>query len=109
MLRARSVLAKSLLMLRGRVALVLVEAVRRKLTMQLGHDAVSGHLGDYRSGGDATGDAVALPHRQARHVEARDREAVGQDVRRLHVELSQRAAHTDDVADVQSPAVDLLR
>ncbi len=73
------------------------------------HEPVARHLGNHRSGRDARGDAVALPHAQPARPEARDSEPVSQDVGRPDSEGRHRAPHALDVRLVQSDAIDVRR
>ena len=77
--------------------------------MQARHDAVPGHLGHHRSGGDTGGDLVPLPHRQRGSRQTADREAVGEHIPRAAGNAGQGPAHAGDVAYVQPKAVDLGR
>src|SRR5690349_22183449 len=106
-LRARAVLLERLLVDRRAVALVRGEIVCRIVLVHLYHHAVTGDLGDDGGGGDRGGDAVALPHREARGAETVDREAVGEDVSGTYGQAGQGSAQRRDVGDVQAHAVAL--
>ena len=107
--RARAVLHQRGVVLRGAVALVLVEAVARQVGVQRGHHAVAGDLGEHGGGSDAGRRAVATDDRDGRRGEPRHAEAVGEHVTRMHGQAGDGPAHALDVGHVQADCVDLRR
>ena len=73
--------------------------------MQPAHDPVPGHLGDHRGGRDARCHPVALPHGEARDLEAVDAEPVGEHVRGAYGQPGEGATQGLDVGDVHAERV----
>lgn len=94
--------------MRGAVALVDREVVAGNLVVHRDHDPVACDLREDAGGSDACRRAVAADHRERRRGQARNRESVGEDVSRCHVELCHRSTHTLDIGDVDTDPVDLV-
>jgi len=105
---ARSVKGKGTLMLRGSVALMILQTVAGVKRGEIGHGAVAGNLGDDRGGGDGGATGVAVDDGDFLAAEPSLLVAVDEAEMRLLFQAIDGAAHGEEAGAKDVVGVDFL-